>query len=97
MKLTRRLSKEDMRLNLKSQKQRNQPLGSGQEAIAHKYAAVREKLSKQSSLSGSSKEKTVPSTSVSLLNPNDDHNTRPDGKMSASRFLDVDEIRVSEF
>ncbi|KAK8970624.1 hypothetical protein KSP40_PGU014649 [Platanthera guangdongensis] len=86
MKLTGSLSKEDMRLNAATQKQRNQPLGSSREAIAHKYAAVREKLGRQSSLSGASKEKSVPSTSVSLLNPDDGRNTHPDVNTSASGF-----------
>ncbi|KAG0480338.1 hypothetical protein HPP92_011196 [Vanilla planifolia] len=68
---TKGLSKEDDTRNLMIQKEGTQIRGStSREAIASKYAAVREKLGRQSSFaSTAAKEKDVPSASVSLLNP----------------------------
>ncbi|XP_020582413.1 LMBR1 domain-containing protein 2 homolog A-like isoform X2 [Phalaenopsis equestris] len=66
------LPNEVPKRNFLHQKENNQSYG--REAIANKYAALREKLGRQPSFARSSKEKGVPSTSVSLLNPDDNHN-----------------------
>lgn len=76
-------SKEETKRNLMTHKEKNQSYG--REAIANKYAAVREKLGRQSSFARSSKEKNVPSTSVSLLNP-DNNQSHSEGNTISSGF-----------
>ncbi|XP_028548824.1 LMBR1 domain-containing protein 2 homolog [Dendrobium catenatum] len=78
---TGRLSKEDTKRNLTTQKEKNELYS--REALANKYAALREKLGRPSSFARSSKEKGVPSTSVSLLHPDNNQN-HSDGNAVAS-------------
>ncbi|KAL0909631.1 hypothetical protein M5K25_020517 [Dendrobium thyrsiflorum] len=78
---TGRLSKEDTKRNLITQKEKNELYS--REALANKYAAVREKLGRPSSFARSSKERGVPSTSVSLLDPDNNQN-HSDGNAVAS-------------
>ncbi|PKA59462.1 hypothetical protein AXF42_Ash016486 [Apostasia shenzhenica] len=75
------LSEDEVKGGLKTQKGENQTYGTSREAMAQKYASVRQ--DKRSSFKATSKEKSVSSASVSLLDPEHSHN-QSDGNTAVS-------------